>query len=342
MYKGVNNWDSIWTVLTFATSCLTISVYCINLIRELFQEDATVLWSQWQKLEDIAAESYFGAHGEKKTLAQTYQLPQEFTISKKDDILKLQNLQEKSIKKFKKLRFLLGDYGADAPYLVESFEYICPRLRCQELQLDFGGEIGNDLNQDHLYICLVAVAKFVNNANLDNHVIELKLAHNHFTMTKLSSQQKRHLEKAFHSLKVKTFTLKLDDCQMQDDDFVYVLELFQSTNIINLHLFFNKNRIGIREKVVDNGLFNQKIIYENSQLKGLEAMTQMNLQTRLNQLTLDLSYNMLNDTGVRNLLENYVAKFVDLNGLCLSFQGNYLSDEGDFFKTQLQGKTTID
>lgn len=29
---------------------------------------------------------------------------------------------------------------------------------------------------------------------------------------------------------------------------------------------------------------------------------------------------MLNDTGVRNLLENYVAKFVDLNGLCLSFQ----------------------
>lgn len=138
LYRGVNNWDSIWTVLTFATSCLTISVYCINLIRELFQEDATVLWSQWQKLEDIAAESYFGAHGEKKTLAQTYQLPQEFTISKKDDILKLQNLQEKSIKKFKKLRFLLGDYGADAPYLVESFEYICPRLRCQELQLDFG------------------------------------------------------------------------------------------------------------------------------------------------------------------------------------------------------------
>lgn len=118
------------TVMTFITSCITISVYCINLIRELFQEDATVLWEQWQKLDDIAKESKGNAISEIKTLAEKYPIPPEFTISQRQDLLKFQNLQEKSIKKIKKITFLLGDNAADGPYLVQSFQYICTRLYC--------------------------------------------------------------------------------------------------------------------------------------------------------------------------------------------------------------------
>lgn len=51
--KCINNWDDKLTILTFITSCITIAVYCVQLVRNLFEEDATILWDYWEKLDYI-------------------------------------------------------------------------------------------------------------------------------------------------------------------------------------------------------------------------------------------------------------------------------------------------
>lgn len=95
-------------MLTFASSCLTISLYCINLIQELFQEDALVLWNLWDQLKKIKTEGKSKAQNQQMYLSEIYALPANFAVSSRLDILKLQNVKQKSLTRLKKLNILMS------------------------------------------------------------------------------------------------------------------------------------------------------------------------------------------------------------------------------------------
>lgn len=115
---------------------MTICTYCVKLINKLFYDDASVLWEQWQELEDISKEVQLNKW-DKSSLSEKFQLPTDITINQFDDLLKLQNCQKKYLAHVKKISILLPKHGTDSKNIVDAFGQLANKIRCQELNLNF-------------------------------------------------------------------------------------------------------------------------------------------------------------------------------------------------------------
>lgn len=123
----------------------------------------------------------------------------------------------------------------------------------------------------------------------------------------------------FQNLSLKSLKISLSNCDICDEEFVIIMDLFQQTKRIdNLHLNFSHNQIGM-DQSVQKGLFD-KIDFSINQLKNFYIVGQGPLQKELFYLHLDLSDNYLNEKGAKVIFDNYVSKFENLKYLDVRLQ----------------------